>query len=202
MCYNKNMKKTLLLIGTLLLTAGSAFAYSMPRWGMTSIDVYLPEHGNSDMVRSVFDDWNRASGNRLKFRYQATRFAANNAPIRVEFKDENAPYYLTQSKRSETTGYFTNMDNGFISRASLTVYSRTRSGEVAPPEDLRKSITNEVGYILGLDKVYGLCEGEEASAMCLNQKGVTSGITQIDIDAITKKYTRTSEDIKERKNKQ
>ena len=51
------MKRTFLLIGTLLLTVGSAFAYSMPRWGMTSVDVYLPEHQYSDIVRSAFEEW-------------------------------------------------------------------------------------------------------------------------------------------------
>lgn len=193
------MKKTLLLFGTLLLTAGSAFAYSMPRWGMTSLDVYLPEHENSGIVRSVFEDWSNASGGRLRFRYQSTRFASNNAQIKVEFKDEKAPYYLTQSKRSETTGYFTNMDEGFISKATLIVYSKTREGKVAEQDKLKANITSEVGYILGLNKIFGICEGDNLSAMCINQKGISSGITQKDIDNITKKYDRSSEDIKARK---
>lgn len=195
------MKKTLLLIGTLLLTAGSAFAYSMPRWGMTSIDVYLPEHENSGLVRSIFEDWSSASGGRLKFRYQATRFASTNAPIKIEFKNEKAPYYVTTSKRTETTGYFTNMDDGFINQAKLIIYSQTRDGNKVEFNTLKNSITNDVGYILGLEKIYGICEGDDASAMCLDQRGAGSGITQRDVENITKKYDRSSDDIKERKKK-
>ncbi len=196
------MKKTLLLIGTLLLTAGSAFSYSMPRWGMTAIDVYLPENENSHIVRSAFEEWSNASGGRIRFRYQSTRFASNNAQIKVEFSDANAPYFLAASKRSETTGYFTTMDDGFINRATLTVYPKTRDGEKASYNELKGNILFEVGYILGLDKRFGRCSEDEASAMCLDPTSKNySGITKIDIKNITKKYDRSSDDIKERKNK-
>jgi len=197
------MKKTLLLIGTILLTAGSAFSYSMPRWGMTAIDVYLPEHENSSIVRSAFEEWSNASGGRIRFRYQATRFASNNAQIKVEFSDEKAPYFLATSKRNETTGYFTNMDDGFINRASLKVYSKTREGKQVNSDELKGHVLFETGYILGLDKRFGNCsEMEEASTMCIDPTSKQhSGITDADIQAITKKYDRSSDDIKERKNK-
>ena len=196
------MKRTFLLIGTLLLTAGSAFAYSMPRWGMTSVDVYLPEHQYSDMVRSTFEEWADASGNRMRFRFASTRFASTNAPIKVEFVDQKAPFYLTRSKRNETTGYFTNMDQGFINRATLTIHTKDKENKTPNQTDLKGQIRADVGYILGLTKIYGDCkQANTRSAMCIPNDGAYSSITDKDIEEITKKYDRSNDDIKERKHK-
>lgn len=53
------MKKLFLLAGILLLTAGSVFAYSMPRWGMTSVDVYIEENEFSNAVQRAFEAWSQ-----------------------------------------------------------------------------------------------------------------------------------------------
>lgn len=196
------MKKTLLLIGTLLLTAGCAFAYSMPRWGMTSVDVYIPDNEYASLVKNEFDKWAEASGNRMRFRYASTRFASNNAPIKVKFEDKKAPYYLTRSKRNETTGYFTNMEQGFINSATLTIYTKDREGRPPIGRELSASIRTEVGYILGLDKIFSTCnEGQQRSAMCVSPNGDVFDITEKDKREITKKYDRSNDDIKERKRK-
>ena len=197
------MKKTLLLLGTLLLTVGSAFAYSMPRWGMTAIDVYLPENQYSQLVRSSFEEWSNASGGRVRFRYASTRFASTNAPIKVVFLNEQTRYYLTQSQRSETTGYFTNMDQGFISRATLTIYEKNRFDEIPDPDQLRSEVLHEIGYILGLEKIFRDCgqEEQDASIMCVPSLSKDSSITDLDRASIVRKYDRSNDDIKQRKNR-
>jgi len=195
------MKKTLLLIGTLLLTASGVYAYSMPRWGLTAIDVYIPEHEYSSVVRSAFEEWSAATGNRVRFRYQSTRFASNNAPIRVQFPEETASYYVVESKRIETMGYFTNMDDGFINKANIKVYSQTKKNGRTNQQQVKSQMLREVGYILGLEKKYGKCEGEERSVMCMNEKIRSNTITDQDRQAIVQKYDRSNEDIKNRKNK-
>lgn len=196
------MRKTLLLIGTLLLTTSGVFAYSMPRWGMTSIDVYLPvEHEYSSTIRSAFEEWSAATGNRVRFRFQATRFASNNSPIRVQFPEEVGQYYAVESKRIETMGYFTNMDDGFINKASLKVYSSTKNKGRTNAQQVKSQALREIGYILGLEKIYGKCEGEERSIMCVNEKSRPSTLTDKDRSDIIQKYDRTNEDIKNRKSK-
>ena len=196
------MKKFILLLGTLLLTTGLANAYSMPRWGVTAIDVYLPESGFATPVRQAFEEWSKVAGNKVRFRYYSTRFASNNAPIKVTFSDEPAKYNLAVAKRMETTGYFMNMDDGFINRASLTVYSKDKNGNDADYRDLYGSILSEIGYILGLEKVYGKCDkGDEKTIMCQENIGKDSVITPLDRRLINEKYDRSSEDIKIQKSK-
>lgn len=194
------MKKIFLLIGTLLFVTSTAFGYSMPRWGMTSVDVYVPENQYTGTVQRAFNTWAGATGGKMRFRFRTTGFAENNAPIRVTFKNEQAPYYIVTSKRFETTGYFTNMDEGFINRGLLTVYTIDRKGEAINTDDLYGSLLSEIGYILGLEKAYGGCNvGEHKTVMCQDNVGKDNVITDKDRDTIQKKYSRSSEDIKNEK---
>lgn len=194
------MKKIFLLLGILALTAGSVFAYSMPRWGMTSVDVYIEESQFSGVVERAFNEWAQACNGRLRFRFYTTRFASNNAPIKVTFLNEQAPYYITRSKRQETTGYFTNMEDGYINAARLQVYMLDREKRPVTEDDVYNNVLLEVGYILGLNKMLGPCD--PPSAMCIELLGKTNGLTDRDREMIRAKYERSSEDIKEFKAKQ
>lgn len=194
LCYNVNMKKILLTLGILLSVSGSAFAYTMPRWGMTAIDVYLPESQYEGTIKSAFETWASSTNGRVKFRYNSTRFFSNNAPIKVNIIEERTKYFISEAKRFETTGYFTNMDEGYINRANLTVYTIDRNGKNVKDEELYASLLLEIGYILGLDKVYGPCEGE--SVMCYEKYGKVSSLSSKDRQQMVEKYTRTNNEIK------
>lgn len=191
------MKKLFLLAGILLLTAGSVFAYSMPRWGMTSVDVYIEENEFNGAVQRAFNQWAQASNGKLRFRFYTTRFASNNAPIKVTFVNEQAPYYITRSKRHETTGYFTNMEDGYINSARIQVYTLNREKRPVSEEDVYDNMLLEVGYILGLEKMFGYCE--PPSVMCVDLIGKRKGLTERDKEEIRSKYERSSDDIKEKK---
>ena len=191
------MKKLFLLAGILLLTAGSVFAYSMPRWGMTSVDVYIEENEFSGAVQRAFNEWAQASNGKLRFRFYTTRFASNNAPIKIVFVNERAPYYITRSKRHETTGYFANMEDGYINSARIQVYTLNREEKPVTEEDDYDNMLLEVGYILGLEKIFGYCE--QPSVMCVELIGKTKGLTEKDKEEIRSKYERSSDDIKEKK---
>lgn len=194
------MKKIFLLIGTLLFTTCAAFSYSMPRWGMTAVDVYIPEHEYKGMVENAFNQWAQASGGKMRFRFNSTRFASNNAPIKVNFKDERAPYYQVTSKRSETTGYFTNMEDGFINKATLNIYERDRENKLPKAQEIESQLLTEIGYILGLERIYGDCPtGENKSVMCMQLDLKATQITNNDRNTIQEKYTRSSDDIQKPK---
>lgn len=193
------MKKIFLLAGILLLTAGSVFAYSMPRWGMTSVDVYIEENEFSNAVQRAFEVWSQASNGKLRFRFYTTRFASNNAPIKVSFVNEQAPYYITRSKRHETTGYFTNMEDGFINSARVQIYTKTREKRPVTNEDVYNAMLIEVGYILGFEKIFGYCE--LPSVMCVEQVGKLNNLTKNDKEMLIEKYERSSNDIKDKKSK-
>lgn len=188
------MKKILLTLGILLSVTGSAFAYTLPRWGMTGIDVYLPESEYENTVRRAFETWASATNGRVRLRFNSTRFFSNNAPIKVTFANEQAKYFLAESKRFETTGYFTNMEDGYINRASLTVYTLDRQGKAITEDELYKSLLFEIGYILGLDKIYGPCDVE--SVMCYEKYGKLSSLTKYDKQKMVEKYTRTNSEVK------
>ena len=188
------MKKILLVLGILLSVAGSAFAYTLPRWGLTGIDVYLPETQYEGTIRRAFETWSGATNGRVKFRFNSTRFFSNNAPIKIKLMDEKTQYFIVESKRFETTGYFTDMEDGYINRANLTIYSKTREGKEINEDELYNVLLFELGYILGLDKVYGPCSVD--SIMCYEKYGKASGLTSHDRQVNIEKYTRTNNEIK------
>ena len=188
------MKKILLTLGILLSVAGSAFAYTLPRWGLTGSDVYLPETQYEGTIRRAFETWSGATNGRVKFRFNSTRFFSNNAPIKIKLLDEKTQYFIVESKRFETTGYFTDMEDGYINRANLTIYSKTREGKEINEDDLYNVLLFELGYILGLDKVYGPCSVD--SVMCYDKYGKVSSLTSYDKQMIVEKYTRTNNEIK------
>ncbi len=193
------MKKIFLLIGTLLFVTCAAFGYTMPRWGMTAIDVYIPaESAYTGTIQRAFQTWAQATGGKIRFRFNNTRFASRNAPIKVEILNEKAPYYTVTSKRHETTGYFMDMEDGFINRAEIKIYSITRHDEPPKQDELYSALLSEIGYILGLDKVYGNCyQGDQKTIMCQMELGTQKELTQKDLDAIRAKYNRTSNEKKE-----
>lgn len=196
------MKKIFLTIGTLLLLATTAYGYSMPRWGMTAVDVYIPENEYASVVKRAFNEWSQASNGRMRFRFNSTRFASNNAPIKVSFLEEKAPYYLTMAKRMETTGYFTNMEDGFINKATIKVYTKDRNDKSIDQQQLHRQLLADIGYILGLEKFYGDCSKlEKQTVMCMSPNDTLQKLTEYDIVQIQEKYTRSSDDIKEQKSK-
>lgn len=188
------MKKTFITLGILLLASSSAFGYSMPRWGVTNIDVYLPENEYSSTIERAFSLWAGASNNRLKFRFNSTRFFSNNAPIKIHFLNEKPTYFIIDAKRFETTGYFTNMDAGYINRANLSIYKINKDGNKVSNDELLKSLLPEIGYILGLDKILGPCQN--ASVMCYKEYGQYTSLQAEDRRLMVEKYTRSGKDIK------
>ena len=172
----------------------SAFGYSMPRWGVTNIDVYLPENEYSSTIQKAFSLWAGASNNRLKFRFNSTRFFSNNAPIKIQFLNEKTTYFIVTPKRFETTGYFTNMEVGYINKANLSIYTINKDGNKVSNDELFKYLLPEIGYILGLDKIPVSCQDD--SVMCYEKYGQYTELQPEDRRLMVEKYTRSGNDIK------
>ncbi len=188
------MKKIFITLGILLLASCSAFGYSMPRWGVTNIDVYLPENEYSSTIQKAFSLWAGASNNRLKFRFNSTRFFSNNAPIKIQFLNEKTTYFIVTPKRFETTGYFTNMEVGYINKANLSIYTINKDGNKVSNDELFKYLLPEIGYILGLDKIPVSCQDD--SVMCYEKYGQYTELQPEDRRLMVEKYTRSGNDIK------
>lgn len=79
------MKKNVLLLFLILLTALSIFAAERPRWVSLPINVYIPEYGNmSRLMRQAFNSWQQKSRGVVRFKFTPS---PNNADIEVEFVD-------------------------------------------------------------------------------------------------------------------
>lgn len=196
-CYNKNMKKLLLLLGTLFLFTGSVMAYELPRWSINPVEVYIPENAYSDTVKSAFEQWSNASGGLIRFRYASTRFASNNSNIKVEFKNEKASYLPSNSKRFETVGYFKDMTAGYLYRANLTLYTMDKNGKPIATDKLQAAAMHEIGYIIGLEKNYLPPQKDKnLSIMDMNNAGIISQPSAEDIQKLIKIYSRSSSDEK------
>ena len=103
------MKKLLLLLGVLLITTGSAFALSSPRWSFFPVNVYIQHDGknaaNAQIVQNAFKTWQSNSNYILKFLYKNSSGYAKNAQIRVKFADnipEGGYYYINDMTMSKS----------------------------------------------------------------------------------------------------
>lgn len=189
------MKKLLLLFGILLLFGGSAMAYKLPRWAINPIDIYLPDESGASVVRNAFTDWSAKSGGLFRYRFLNTRFASTNADIIVHLINEKSPTNLgSSSRRNETVGYFKNMPAGYIIKADLKLYTLDKDGKAVNNEKLYAAAMHEIGYIMGLEKVYE--SKDPKSIMNVQNAGIVSTPSEDDLKEIKEIYTRQSSDVK------
>lgn len=186
------MKKLLLVLGLLLFTAGSVFAYSTPRWMAFPVTVYMPQGTlQADAVKNAFLNWQSNSHSIARFIFKTSNVARKNSNINVEFVkncEKGEPYEIREvftmvpyMVKGEAGGFYHHID--------LKIATLNADGKQYTKQELYAIALQAVGKSLGISCQEGkdykgvmLCDGN------YNAKSVTND----DYKALFKVYKRSS----------
>lgn len=152
------MKKLLLLIGIMLITAGAGFAAGSPRWRFSSLTVYMPPSSEAAIVQNAFSAWENASGGILRFKVGTRRSYSRYAHITVNFIDALAPgQYYDIMYDIYRTGFTTHKESSFVSdyfyKVNLRIRTKDENYKRYTDEQLYAITLQAVGRALGVDYV-------------------------------------------------
>ena len=189
-CFIKDMgKRFLLVLISLVMFAGSAFAYSNPRWFSLPISVYIPKQKEAAIVTQAFKEWqlNSKSAVRFLFRYSANLASISN--INVVFVDNvsgDRPYRVnhsfsqfgTYSRGCKNTNYFYNTD--------VILPLQKEDGEKLSKEQLKAIALQAVGVAVGVNL------SEDANSVMYKESDFTkTTLSPMDIQAVNEVYRPT-----------
>ncbi len=139
------MKKFLLIILTLLITASSALsAEKLGVWKNMPISVYIEDNRNSYLMKRCFGDWESSSNKLVRFKYITNE---EDADIVVKFVDSVSE---TAEHAVGLTYPYTNPKGEFFhARIEIAKYSDISTIKLSNFE-LVKIMRHEIGHALGL----------------------------------------------------
>ena len=169
--------------------AGSAFAYSNPRWFSLPISVYIPKQEEAAIVTQAFKEWqlNSKSAVRFLFRYSANLASISN--INVVFVDNvsgDRPYRVnhsfsqfgTYSRGCKNTNYFYNTD--------VILPLQKEDGEKLSKEQLKAIALQAVGVAVGVNL------SEDANSVMYKESDFPkTTLSPMDIQAVNGVYRPT-----------
>lgn len=183
------IKKLLLVLGIIVFAAGSAFAYSMPRWMAFPLSVYLPPDAKeSAIVRSAFDNWASNSKNIARFMYKKSNVAKKNSNINVEFYDKlpSGKAYEVREVFVMTALVVKGESGGYYYHVDIKIATKDADGKPYTRQQLSAISLQAVGRALGVP-----CQQGERGAMVCDEKYNVYSITKEDYDALFKVYRKT-----------
>lgn len=144
-------KRFLLILLSLFVFAGSAFAYSTPRWFKMPVSVYIA--GNNPVVVNAFKSWQAASGGAVRFVFRDSKNLESRCNIvvsTVESLPDGEPYLIDRQQTIfGNTDYY--VKKGYFYKANIvlarnggeknTTYTKT---------NLRANALRAVGEVIGI----------------------------------------------------
>lgn len=193
------MKKLLLLLGVLLITTGSAFALSSPRWSFFPVNVYIQHDGknaaNAQIVQNAFKTWQSNSNYILKFLYKNSSGYAKNAQIRVKFADnipEGGYYYINDMTMSKS--FRNQYVRGFYMYVDIIIRTKEADGSKISKKKLQAIAMQAVGRAVGVR-----CISDENSVMNCNSDFSKTTLTSKDIEALRQVYKYKYKSVKSKR---
>ena len=184
------MKKLLVVLGLMLFFAGSAFAWSTPRWTVFPLNVYREDDENSAPVQQAFLDWQTGAKKVNPF----IRFDIKDGPrglrksqIDVRFVSGAQPngQYYTISSNSLTDGFsLIRNTTGFFYHVSITISKADSSGKPLSRSKIHSIALQAVGRSLGVN-----CIGAPNAAMSCNTTYDINSVTLQDLNALKNVYS-------------
>ena len=142
------MKKLLVVLGLIIMCAGSAYAYSTPRWSSFPLNIYIQPNSNSaPVVQNAFKSWQANSGSLLRFIFRQGNVAANTSQISVYFTDKpiDNKYYTIQR-----TNYNQYAAKGFFVHLNITISTKEADGKNISSNKLKAIALRAVGDAMGI----------------------------------------------------
>ena len=192
------MKKLLLVLGILMFSAGSVFAYSMPRWSALPLTVYLPSDvPEALIVKSAFDEWKNKSKTIARFIYRKSTVAQKTSNVNVIFYDKlpNGEAYQLQKTFVSTWTYTPGKPSGFFYHIDMMISLHDIDGKPYSNSQLKAIALQAVGETLGIK-----CGAVQDGVMACSDKYEDDTVTQEDYEALFRVYKRVNKSEMEKYN--
>lgn len=173
-----------------MFSAGSVFAYSMPRWSAFPLSVYLPpESPESMIVKSAFDNWKANSKTIARFIYRKSTVAKKSSNVNVIFYDKlpNGEAYQLQKTFVSTWTYTPGKPSGFFFHVDIMLSLKDKDGKPYSNAKLRAIALQAVGETLGIK-----CGSVQEGVMACSEDYDVDSVTEEDYHALYRIYKRVN----------
>lgn len=173
-----------------MFSAGSVFAYSMPRWSAFPLTVYLPSDvPESLIIKSAFDEWKSKSKTIARFIYKKSTVAQRTSNVNVIFYDKlpNGEAYQVQKTFVSTWAYTPGKTSGFFFHVDIMISLKDKDGKPYSNADLRAIALQAVGETLGIK-----CGSVQDGVMACSKKYDVDSVTEEDSRALYRVYKRVN----------
>lgn len=144
-------KRFLLILISLFVFAGSAFAYGYPRWFTMPVTVYIPKQEEAVVVTNAFKNWQKGTKSCVRFLFRYSKNLASISNVNVIFVENlgNKPYVVTH--RMAQLGGCRGCGNRFYNNADIYIATKDDSGNPLSHEKLEAVAMQAVGRVIGLN---------------------------------------------------
>lgn len=177
-------KRFLLILLSLFVFAGSAFAYGTPRWFKMPVSVYVA--GNNPTIVNAFKSWQTASGGAVRFVFRESKNLESRCNITVAYTDslpEGVPYHVEQLHTIfGNTDYY--IQKGYFYKTKIILAKK--GGEKYTPYSktaMRANALRAVGEAIGIQPL-----NVNNAVMGANFNSDKTSITAADIKALKLLY--------------
>ena len=170
--------------------AGSAFAWSTPRWTAFPLNVYIEENDRTDIVTQAFIDWQtdaKKVNPFIRFRIKNDERGLRKSQIDVRFTDTvqpNGQYYLVSSNSLVDGFSMIRNNSGFFYHVSISISTIDKKGKPIPSNKIHAIALQAIGRSLGIN-----CIGEKHSVMSCNTDYDVNTLTEQDLFALKYVYS-------------
>lgn len=182
------MKKLLLVLGLMLFFAGSAFAWSNPRWTTFPLNVYIQENENAAVVQRAFNEWAVSAKPAvpfLRFRFGEGPRGLRKSQINVNFVAAvpGGRYYEVLSNSLVDGFSMVRNTSGFFYHVTINIATVDADGKKIPQNKIHSIALQAVGRSLGIN-----CISKVNTAMSCNTEYGINRITPADVNALRNVY--------------
>lgn len=182
------MKKLLLVLGLIIISASSVMARSFPRWSVSLLNVHIhsveKESVQYQTVQKAFKSWQTAGGSILKFLFKPSAAFERTAQINVYFVDNlsQEAYYVIEPITNQT--YFNSPYlPGYFIHVNIKIRNTEPDGSKLSQKKLYAIALQAVGRAVGIS-----CLDDAGNAMSCKTDFTAKALTQKDINALNKVY--------------
>ncbi len=178
-------KKFLLILVSLFVFAGSASAYSNPRWFTLPVSVYLPKSKQSDVVTDAFKEWQLNSKSAVRFMFRNSANLASLSNINVSFVDrlQGDKLYVVNPRFRQFGRCRTCANENFFYQTDVVIALRDANGKLLTDKQLKAVALQAAGLAVGVKFV------ENSNSVMYKETDFTkTSLSQDDIKAVRDVY--------------
>lgn len=185
------MKKLMLVLGIIMLSASSVYAHSMPRWSAFPLTVYIADTKEADIVKSAFESWQNNSKYIVRFIYKKSNVAKRTSKINVDFSEKQTgdkPYNIDE-KYSFAAYLGQGEPSGYFYHVNINIALKDKDGNEYTKRQLKAISLQAVGRALGVP-----CQSGTRGVMVCDDEYNVYGVTKEDYEALFKVYKKTKKE--------